>query len=101
MPHPDPTPPPEPTPGTDPEPPSQPDPAPEPQISANGSAPSSNGAVTAGESRSSDSTAARIVAVKLALGGSSAAEIKAALDAGYDLDDADSVVEAALAKVKK
>lgn len=103
IPEPSPPPVPEPTPPAEPEPmppepeieppaPAQPDrSAPEAQPSMNGSAPG----------RSADQTAARIVATKMALDGSSRDEIAAHLTSNYDVEGAEKLADDVLARARK
>jgi outer membrane biosynthesis protein TonB len=99
---------PEPSPPTDPEPmpPVEPEPSPpEPEIEPPAPAEPdrespqlTNGAVS---NRSHDSTAARIVAMKMALDGSSRDEIAEHLDVSYEIDNTETLLDDVMARAKR
>jgi len=104
VPEPGPAPVPEPTPDPVPEP--APEPVPEPVPPPDEGTPpapdlpegAERAAATNGAPRSRDATAARLVAMNMALEGSSREQIAAALAAEYDLDDRDELVADVLAR---
>lgn len=95
---PEPVPEPLPEPVPEPTPERIPEPVPPPDEATPPSPQPSDPDATANGSRSTDEAAARLVAMNLALGGSSREEIDAALAAEYDLDDRAALVDEVLAK---
>lgn len=94
VPEPSPPPVPEPTPPAEPE-PMPPDPEIEPPAPEQPDRPEP---AAVNGSRSSDVTAAKIVAAKMALDGASREEIVARLDGEYELDDRDGLIDEVLAR---
>ena len=99
---------PEPSPPTEPEPqpPAEPEPMPpEPEIEPPAPAqPDRESPVLANgfsNNRSSDSTAARIVAMKMALDGVSRDEISSHLDSNYEIENSDSFLDDVMARAKR
>ena len=99
---------PEPSPPAEPEPqpPAEPEPMPpDPEIEPPAPAEPDRGApqLTNGFSaeRSSDSTAARIVAMKMALDGSSRDEISSHLDSHYDIESSGKLLDDVMARAKR
>src|SRR5688572_11805428 len=99
---------PEPSPPTEPEPqpPAEPEPQPpEPEIEPPAPAEPDRGApqLTNGfkSDRSADATAARIVAMKMALDGSGRDEISSHLDENYDLENPDKLLDDVMSRAKR
>lgn len=93
-PTPDPVPEPVPTPEPVPEPSPDPAPAPVPPEDEPGGSETSNGGL------STDKSAARLVAMKMALDGSSREEIEAHLEANYSVEHRDKLLDDVLARAK-
>lgn len=94
VPEPTPDPVPEPTPDPVPDPVPGPEPVPEPAPVPDEPADEANGA------RSADKSAARLIAMKMALDGSSREEIEAHLEANYDVENRDKLLDDVLARAK-
>ena len=112
MPEPQPPPVPEPSPPTEPEPqpPAEPEPLPPepeivppapPQPERQPPAAALSGTNGGASGRSTDKTAARIVATKMALDGASREEIAAHLSEHYELEHADALLDDVLARAKR
>lgn len=98
-PGPEPVPEPSPPPVPEPTPPAEPEPMPpEPEIEPPAPEQPDRPEPAANGARSTDVTAARIVAAKMALDGSSRDEIAARLREEYDLDDVDGLLDDVLAR---
>ena len=101
---------PEPSPPAEPEPmpPAEPEPMPpDPEIEPPAPAvpdresPQMKNGLPAGAGRSADATAARIVAMKMALDGSSRDEISSRLDSDYEIDGTDKLLDDVMKRAKR